>query len=123
MQQKLIQIAGITWTLVCAAIIVWIYATEPRSFTEVTTNTRVAAGIYEVNQEKFNNGLELFRRDQFHAARDVWASADPAQQEEFRSEEHTSELQSHVNLVCRLLLEKKKLSELITADVIAARTS
>src|SRR5690242_21474413 len=29
-------------------------------------------------------------------------SADP------RSEEHTSELQSHVNLVCRLLLEKKK---------------
>src|SRR5690242_21141232 len=24
-----------------------------------------------------------------------------------RSEEHTSELQSHVNLVCRLLLEKK----------------
>src|SRR5690242_21398396 len=27
---------------------------------------------------------------------------------EGRSEEHTSELQSHVNLVCRLLLEKKK---------------
>src|SRR6202041_3736653 len=25
-----------------------------------------------------------------------------------RSEEHTSELQSHVNLVCRLLLEKKE---------------
>src|SRR5690242_20981358 len=27
-----------------------------------------------------------------------------------RSEEHTSELQSHVNLVCRLLLEKKNYS-------------
>src|SRR5260370_31400277 len=27
-----------------------------------------------------------------------------------RSEEHTSELQSHLNLVCRLLLEKKKTS-------------
>src|SRR5260370_4933927 len=27
---------------------------------------------------------------------------------ERRSEEHTSELQSHLNLVCRLLLEKKK---------------
>ena len=26
----------------------------------------------------------------------------------FRSEEHTSELQSRTNLVCRLLLEKKK---------------
>src|SRR5260370_23969476 len=28
--------------------------------------------------------------------------------EQARSEEHTSELQSHLNLVCRLLLEKKK---------------
>src|SRR5260370_31282898 len=28
-----------------------------------------------------------------------------------RSEEHTSELQSHLNLVCRLLLEKKKTSQ------------
>src|SRR5690242_21509456 len=31
-----------------------------------------------------------------------------------RSEEHTSELQSHVNLVCRLLLEKKKASTTAT---------
>src|SRR5690242_20979457 len=31
-----------------------------------------------------------------------------AQWSGIRSEEHTSELQSHVNLVCRLLLEKKK---------------
>src|SRR5438132_10037721 len=29
-----------------------------------------------------------------------------------RSEEHTSELQSHSDLVCRLLLEKKKIDEL-----------
>src|SRR5438477_760250 len=29
-----------------------------------------------------------------------------------RSEEHTSELQSHVNLVCRLLLEKKKIQQI-----------
>src|SRR5260370_795711 len=28
-----------------------------------------------------------------------------------RSEEHTSELQSHLNLVCRLLLEKKKIQQ------------
>src|SRR5260370_25461341 len=32
-----------------------------------------------------------------------------------RSEEHTSELQSHLNLVCRLLLEKKKdISDLVS---------
>src|SRR5260370_30240343 len=32
----------------------------------------------------------------------------PWDQGQPRSEEHTSELQSHLNLVCRLLLEKKK---------------
>src|SRR2546430_13100442 len=35
-------------------------------------------------------------------------------QPEGRSEEHTSELQSQSNLVCRLLLEKKKKQESIT---------
>src|SRR6266480_263761 len=34
-----------------------------------------------------------------------------------RSEEHTSELQSHVNLVCRLLLEKKKETHISTTDM------
>src|SRR5438477_8081697 len=37
----------------------------------------------------------------------IRARVDPVGQP-LRSEEHTSELQSHVNLVCRLLLEKKK---------------
>src|SRR2546430_4236386 len=34
-----------------------------------------------------------------------------------RSEEHTSELQSQSNLVCRLLLEKKKTHGVIATDV------
>src|SRR5260370_5408166 len=38
---------------------------------------------------------------------------DPAH---LRSEEHTSELQSHLNLVCRLLLEKKKKKHPITDE-------
>src|SRR5690606_40243977 len=35
-------------------------------------------------------------------------------QANFRSEEHTSELQSRENLVCRLLLEKKKNTRVLT---------
>src|SRR5260370_15142767 len=37
----------------------------------------------------------------------------------WRSEEHTSELQSHLNLVCRLLLEKKKIQSkrTLTAEI------
>src|SRR5260370_26656416 len=39
---------------------------------------------------------------------DVHPAVRVADQFPHRSEEHTSELQSHLNLVCRLLLEKKK---------------
>src|SRR5262245_37515922 len=81
MQRKFIEIAGVIWTLVYAGLIVWIYATEPRSFKEVATNTQVAAGIYQINQDKFNNALTLFYRDQFRAAREEWAGADPAQKD------------------------------------------
>src|SRR3989475_7785331 len=40
---------------------------------------------------------------------------DPPQRVE-RSEEHTSELQSQSNLVCRLLLEKKKMNQSLTEE-------
>src|SRR5688572_31864979 len=42
------------------------------------------------------------------SARDSLPSAPGGDRSESRSEEHTSELQSQSNLVCRLLLEKKK---------------
>src|SRR2546430_8642916 len=37
----------------------------------------------------------------------IFSSQQPGGQSQLRSEEHTSELQSQSNLVCRLLLEKK----------------
>src|SRR4051812_33885420 len=51
----------------------------------------------------------LFRSGRAQAPRDQHAAAGPehARRDACRSEEHTSELQSHVNIVCRLLLEKK----------------
>src|SRR2546427_8432643 len=48
-------------------------------------------------------GDDVFRGAQHHGQH---VRAVPARRE--RSEEHTSELQSQSNLVCRLLLEKKK---------------
>src|SRR5690606_39406001 len=48
------------------------------------------------------------RRDQILGCRlDQLLSLDQIQRRHQRSEEHTSELQSRENLVCRLLLEKK----------------
>src|SRR5205809_3038255 len=58
----------------------------------------------------------LFRSPVALAARepDVWAAVGIHPHE--RSEEHTSELQSRLHLVCRLLLEKKKIRRPSDAD-------
>src|SRR2546426_7776654 len=52
-------------------------------------------------------GLAAGRR----AAREVRSRCGTRPRHQARSEEHTSELQSPCNLVCRLLLEKKKTSK------------
>src|SRR2546430_2913168 len=51
-------------------------------------------GVYRYASGKFDIGLR-------------WRASTPASTTVLRSEEHTSELQSQSNLVCRLLLEKK----------------
>src|SRR5256886_7730887 len=65
----------------------------------------------EVDGQKFE-GVDLFLFDP-HVSIDstddqIKALADKIGSKNLRSEEHTSELQSQSNLVCRLLLEKKK---------------
>jgi hypothetical protein len=81
MQSKIIQIGGLGFTIAYATFIVWLYAMEPRTFKEVTTSAEIAAGTYEINQEKFDSALSLFRREQFRAAREEWQRADPAQRD------------------------------------------
>src|SRR5713101_5724345 len=51
--------------------------------------------------------LAVIRIDAPHLAHVRLADSENLRVGQVRSEEHTSELQSHVNLVCRLLLEKK----------------
>src|SRR5690242_21204468 len=59
----------------------------------------------------------LARRRRVHTAlppergQERYTREDASDARDPRSEEHTSELQSHVNLVCRLLLEKKKTAQ------------
>ena len=77
MQHRLIQSVGIAWTILFAAFIIWIYATEPRSFKEVTASAESIAGTYEIDQGRFDSALDMFHREQFRAAREEWALADP----------------------------------------------
>src|SRR2546427_3018023 len=57
---------------------------------------------------QFYRSLEAYKAS-FAKKSDVLV-LDPSQTDFFRSEEHTSELQSQSNIVCRLLLEKKILT-------------
>src|SRR2546427_1572018 len=78
------------------------YTTLFRSLRRVSLHRRVRPGARQLSR------LSRVRHDDGPvavAADDrLWSVAIRAQ----RSEEHTSELQSQSNLVCRLLLEKKK---------------
>src|SRR5437773_6060856 len=58
----------------------------------------------------FRSSSRFARADStLYNTRTAWALAEAgARLNDGRSEEHTSELQSHHDLVCRLLLEKKK---------------
>jgi hypothetical protein len=78
MQPTLFKSASIAWTLLYAACIIWLYATAPRSFNEATTGMSVAAGTYAIDEARFAAAHELFRREQYAAARDEWTRADPA---------------------------------------------
>lgn len=76
MQIKIIQITGIVLTLLYAFFVAWLYASQPKSIAEIQTKATVTAGTYEVDAAKFNEGLRLFRAENYRAARDNFAQAD-----------------------------------------------
>jgi hypothetical protein len=81
MRHRLIQWAGIAWTILYASLVVWVYATAPQSVKDVATGASVAAGTYEVDRARFDAARSLFLREQFAAARDEWERADPARRD------------------------------------------
>src|SRR2546426_3676012 len=71
---------------------------------------RLARATQEIRQATHNDRLRVYRADfaSLEAVRGLAREIERDQPRLDRSEEHTSELQSPCNLVCRLLLEKKK---------------
>src|SRR5690554_7150614 len=67
----------------------------------------VASGVAE-GPEVEPAGL-ILERLRWARRNGVWSVSKKARHSAWRSEEHTSELQSRPHLVCRLLLEKKKI--------------
>src|SRR3989475_6761874 len=89
-------------------------AQEPRQMPESAGNA--ASCCFPFRGQAGNDGREQFRGIRANADRTLSCARAAAGSEKYlaairpgpRSEEHTSELQSQSNLVCRLLLEKKK---------------
>src|SRR5256885_13045033 len=82
------------------------YTTLFRSILHVSDGIMVARGDLAV--EVGNAAVPALQKKMIRMARDMDKFVITATQMMERSEEHTSELQSPCNLVCRLLLEKKK---------------
>src|SRR3712207_7229738 len=83
----------------------------PRStlfpYTTLFRSDELRAEYEKADQLVLSKIRERLGLDQLEAL-NVGAAPTPREVIEFRSEEHTSELQSRQYLVCRLLLEKKK---------------
>lgn len=76
MNQRTIQILSITLTIIFATVIVWLYLAEPKTIAEVATKSAVAVGTYEIDKGKFDEGLKLFRAENYVASRDFFVKAD-----------------------------------------------
>src|SRR2546429_6060193 len=83
-----------------------------------SANPGILSGMTRMTMAQLPRCLKTFRRKRATPASPYDRSADPSCSSlrmgvsflpMMRSEEHTSELQSRLHLVCRLLLEKKKL--------------
>jgi tetratricopeptide (TPR) repeat protein len=81
MGDRSIRIFGLALTVIYASFIVWLYVRQPQTFAEVAGGLTSTVGAYRIDQQAFDDGRALFRRDQFEAARAAFERADPAGQD------------------------------------------
>ncbi len=77
MNEKIIHILGIVLVANSLLFTAFLYWTEPRSLSEVTTKGSVLVGTYEINKDEFARGVMLFKTDDFIGARVAFDRADP----------------------------------------------
>lgn len=77
-QSLYIRAFGFVASVCYAAFIVWAYVHQPQSVAEVTGGFAADIGVYQVDQPSFDEGLRLFRAQQYTAARSAFERADAA---------------------------------------------
>lgn len=76
-----LRVAGLACAGLYAAFILWVYLNQPPTVAHVTGGLASSFGVYAIDQASFDEGLRLFRNDQFPEAREIFARADPAQRD------------------------------------------
>ncbi len=80
-QDRSVRVCGLVLAICYATFIVWLYVRQPQTFAEVTGGLTATVGAYRIDQQAFDAGLGLFRREQHEAARAAFERADPAGQD------------------------------------------
>ena len=81
MGERSVRLLGLALALCYASFIIWLYVRQPQTLAEVTGGLTATVGAYRINQRAFDDGLDLFRREQLEAARAAFERADPAGQD------------------------------------------
>ncbi len=81
MREAVARTFGLAMVAGYGAFIVWMYVRQPQSVAEVAGGLTASLGTYRINQQAFDEGLRLFRNDQFTAARLAFERADPGHQD------------------------------------------
>lgn len=81
MSESLIRAIGLGGSLIYAVFIGWLYVSAPQTLAEVTGGVAAGLSAYEIDEQSFQEGLALFRADNFEAARTAFLRADPARRD------------------------------------------
>ena len=78
MREPVVRTLGLMASIAYAGLIVWLLAQQPQSVAEVAGGLSAGLGVYRIDQQAFDDGLALFRRDEFKAAVSAFERADAA---------------------------------------------
>jgi hypothetical protein len=81
MREPVIRGFGLAASLGYAAVVAWLYATQPQTVAQVAGGFASIVGAYKVDPQALADGLTFFRRDQFVEARAALSRADPAERD------------------------------------------
>jgi len=77
----MVRAAGFVMSVAYAAVIVWLYTSQPQTRAEAVGGLAATLGAYRVDQQALDAGLAFFRDDKFAEARLAFDRADPARRD------------------------------------------